>query len=344
MRIRLDNYRLYTILLIEGLNRRDNTMLKHQRHLRRATVLRIVIIALTATVLLTTFQTALSASHRDAPLIHLDDSPVINDIGVGPYERVELLLVNHCEKTVDVEVDTTIILGDPPSGGIPVKTLRLDPNSFVIEPLTLPDAPATINGRRYVSLGIRAHPDRCMARDHHYLQAEIAIVAVDENGMDSKVIRNAGLRSDGDLVQATRDAASNKLFVGGLSWDTSDDPVAQGARLIMMNHCDIPLDYRIEARSLGTEEQPDVPDGVLKAGEGAVIPLDGDREMKWFNIHSVNFRPTEPRADDDNEDASGLCRRSGVSVSAEVFNREDGSTAHTKGFGFVTFSDGDDLD
>ena len=157
-------------------------------------------------------------------------------------------------------------------------------------------------------------------------------MTVDERGEDSKVVRSAGLRSDGELVQAAQNAASNKLFVGGLAWDAEE----QSARLIIMNHCDTALTYQIEVRSLGTEEQPDNPEGVLEAGEGAVVPLGDEGHMKWVSILSMNFSSRPPPSGGA---AVGQCHHGGVSVSAEVYNQDDGSTSQSRGFGFVTFSD-----
>jgi hypothetical protein len=301
-------------------------MLRQYLYSRPYRVVRHMSCALAATLFLANLQIALAADHRDAPII-------ANDIlGVGPNERAEVLLVNHCDEAVDVEVDTSIILGEPPTGGIPVESLRLEPGSYAIVPLALPVGPGAYDGRRYVSLAIRARTGRCTAPGHQSLQTEIAVVTVNERGEDSKVVRSAGLRSDGDLVQAAQNAASNKLFVGGLAWDAEE----QSARLIIMNHCDTALTYQIEVRSLGTEEQPDNPEGVLEAGEGAVVPLGDEGHMKWVSILGMNFGSSPPLSSGA---AVGQCHHGGVSVSAEVYNHDDGSTSQSRGFGFVTFSD-----
>ena len=301
-------------------------MLTQYLHSGRFIVVRHLTCVLAVTLFLANFQIALSADHRDAPLIAHDS------FGVGSNERAEVLLVNHCDQAVDVQVDTSIILGEAPVGGIPVENLRLEPGSYATVRLALPGEPDTSDGRRYVSLGIRAHPGRCTAPGPQSLQTEIAIVTVDERGGDGQVVRSAGLRSDGDLVQATQTAASHRLFVGGLAWDSHE----QSARLIMMNHCETALAYRFEVRSLGTEEQPDNPEGVLEAGEGAVVPLGDEEHMKWVSILSMDIGSIPPRSDGAE---FGQCHHGGVSVSTEVYNRDDGSTSQSRGFGFVTFSD-----
>jgi hypothetical protein len=262
------------------------------------------------------------------------------NVGASLSEKVDLLLINDCDRDVELQVLTAIISGDDSDGEISVETLELAHESIQYMPIMLPGPDATVDGRRYISLGISAPSGPCTAPGKGYLRAAIAV----ENFADGTVRRSAGLRSDGDLVQAVAEAKRNKLFVGGLAWATDDNGLVrvgegEAAHLVMRNHCDTALAYRVLLRSPGAEEQPQVPDGVLEAGAGAIIPLGEGQHGKWIDVLSVSSRwPVH----DTDASATGTCQKTGISASVEIYDSNDGSTRHaerSRGFGFVDFRD-----
>ena len=266
------------------------------------------------------------------------------NVGAGVNEKVEAVLVNDCDTAVEIKLHTTAISGGVPRGGIAIEKIELARESVKFVPITLPDSPNTEDGRRYVNLEFWGQPGHCTVLGKGLVRVAIAVV----NYADGTVYRSAGLRSDGDLVQATSSAAESKLFVGGLSWDTNDNAlvrigVGQSAHLVLKNHCDIPLKYLVVARTPGSEEQPNIPNGVIEAGSGAVIPLADGNHDNWIDVTSIVWGSHKPGGGA----ARGHCQQTGISASIEVFDDSDGATRHaepvrSRRFEFITFEDDPD--
>lgn len=306
---------------------------------------RRVVAPILSTVIAISTQSGNTADHRDIPAVALHPGSIVREnVGAGLFEKVDVLLVNDCDNAVEVEVRTTAIPGDSPRGEVAIETLELAHESFKRIPVALPGAHGAIDGRRYVNLDIRMKPGPCTAPGQGLLRAAVAVETV----ADGTVRRSAGLRSDGELVQASASTAGRKLYVGGLAWPTDDSGLSrigegQSAHLILQNHCHLSLEYEVALRVLGAEEQPRIPGGVLEAGGGAIIPLGEGGHDKWIDVLSIDWGTHKPGGASA---AVNDCRKVGISASMEVYDTGDGGTRHAqrvrpRGFGFVELVDTD---
>lgn len=306
---------------------------------------RSVVAASLAAVVAISAQSGYTADHRDIPALALHPGSIVREnVGAGLYEKVDVLLVNDCDSAVEVEMRTTAIPGDSPRTEVAIETLELANESFKRIPVVLPGAHGAIDGRRYVNLDLRMKPGPCSAPGQGLLRAAVAVETV----ADGTVRRSAGLRSDGELVQASAGEGRGKLYVGGLAWHTDDSGLSrigegQSAHLILQSHCHIPLEYEVALRVLGAEEQPRIPGGMLEAGGGAIIPLGEGGHDKWIDVLSIDWGSHKPGGASA---AVNDCRKMGISVSMEVYDTADGGTRHAQrvrlqGFGFLELVDTD---
>ena len=278
---------------------------------------------------------ALASDHMEGAL-GLDAPAAI--VGAGPTERAEVLLVNDCDTTMEVRLDMTDIEEDA-GNGILTETVYLEPESSIVVSLL----PIAGGDRRYKILDLNSPQGRCTAPGRRSLRAAVAIE--DING---KVVRSAGLRFDGELVQAPSDKPGNKLYVGNLAWATSDDPVrvgiGQAADLVLKSHCQTELivRYGLRVESGGHFEEPMAFQTILASGGGAVIRLPVDHtEGKWLDFVRFEYAPLLAA----HGQSQAQCRHAGIDASIHVFDQSGDGTSHVaqidrpRGFGFVDYAD-----
>jgi len=266
--------------------------------------------------LLTSLAT-LASNHMEAPPLRLHPAAIV---GASTNERAEILLVNECDRATEIILVTTDVLGEVIGNSSSSVTVNLEPQSSIVVPLPLPDAGGN---RRYINLEMSSHQGHCTAPGRRSLRAAVAI-----EDKDGKIVRNAGLRSDGDLVQAPSRKAGHKLFVGGLSWNDNGElvPVGEGQAvdLVLKSHCptEVIVSYEVRVEGQGPLEEPMAFETILAPGGGAVISLPvEDTQGKWLDIN-VQYTPLA-----DSRRTQRKCLYGGISASIELFNLNDGGTA-----------------
>ena len=233
-------------------------------------------------------------------------------VGAATTETAEVILVNRCKKAVTAEISGIDIFGQDGNDRLFEEVVDLTSGETLVLPIPLPD-PSTARDRRHIDLAVEF--PRCRG------SLAVAVAVKDSQG---QVARSAGLRSDGELVQAVSEKPVRRI--GNPRRGTGDLlrlGAGQAAEVVVVNRCRFDIVYRVLTRNIATEEEePFVSETkvFLAPGDGSVIPLD-DGHKDWIDLLSV----AQPVHKPGSGRSVRSCSRGRIDASITVINGDGGT-------------------
>ena len=234
-------------------------------------------------------------------------------VGAATTEAAEVILVNQCKKAVTARIQGLNVFAQGGDDRVFVEEVDIPPGGSEVLPILEPD-PTAVIGRRHIDLAV----------EYAQCRGALVVAVAVKDSQGRQVATSAGLRSDGELVQAVSEKIDRPFGHRGRGTGRllrlGD---AQAAEIVVVNRCRVEVVYRVLTRNIATEEQePFVSETeiLLAPGDGSVIPVD-EAHKDWIVLLSV----AQPVHKPGSGRSIRRCSRGRVDASITVINGDGGT-------------------